>query len=223
MRTLQFHERLRQQTAAIWQAIYTHPFVQEVGQGTLARPAFEFFIRQDYLYLKDFARVLCLGGAKADDLETLAMFTEHAATVVRVERTFHSHFAVQLGLTVAALEATPAAPVTRAYTRHLLTVAHSGTLGETVAAVLPCYWIYWEIGQRLNQTIPDDPIYAAWVQAYANPAFGAHVEQQLSLIDRLASHASDQECQRMADHFEHSCRYEFLFWDQAYHRTTWPV
>lgn len=223
MSTPQFHEHLRQQTAAIWQAIYTHPFIQEVGQGTLARPAFEFFIRQDYLYLKDFARVLCLGGAKADDLETLAMFTEHAATVVRVERTFHSNFALQLGLTVAALEATPAAPVTRAYTRHLLTVAHSGTLGETVAAVLPCYWIYWEVGKRLSQTIPDDPMYATWIQAYGNPAFGAHVEQQLSLIDRLASHTSDQERQRMADHFEHSCRYEYLFWDQAYHRTTWPV
>lgn len=223
MSTPQFHQHLRQQTAGIWQAIYTHPFVLEVGQGTLARPAFEFFIRQDYLYLKEFARVLCLGGAKADTLDTLAMFTEHAATVVRVEHTFHTTFAVQLGLTAAALEATPAAPVTRAYTRHLLTVAHSGTLGETVAAVLPCYWIYWEVGKRLNQTIPDDPIYAAWIQAYGNPAFGVHVEQQLSLIDRLASHASDQERQRMADHFEHSCRYEFLFWDQAYHRTTWPV
>ncbi len=183
----QFHEHIRQQTDAIWQAIYAHPFVQEVGQGTLARPAFEFFIRQDYLYLKDFARVLCLGGAKADTLETLAMFTEHAATVVQVERTFHSNFAV------------------------------------TVAAVLPCYWIYWEVGKRLNQTIPADPIYAAWIQAYANPAFGTHVEQQLRLIDRLAVQASDQERQRMTDHFEHSCRYEFLFWDQAYHRTAWPV
>ena len=142
----QFHGQIRQQTDTIWQSIYTHPFVQEVGQGTLARAAFEFFIRQDYLYLKDFARVLCLGGAKADNLETLAMFAEHAATVVQVERTFHSNFALQLGLTVADLEATPAAPATRAYTRHLLAVAHSGTLGETVAAVLPCYWIYWEVG-----------------------------------------------------------------------------
>jgi thiaminase/transcriptional activator TenA len=113
--------------------------------------------------------------------------------------------------------------VTRAYTRHLLAVAHSGTLGETVAAVLPCYWIYWEVGKRLNQRVPDDPIYATWVQAYANPAFGEHVGQQLRLIDRLAAHASDQERQRMAEHFTQSCRYEFLFWDQAYHRTTWPV
>ena len=59
--------------------------------------------------------------------------------------------------------------------------------------------------------------------AYANPAFGTHVEQQLALIDRLAAQASEQERQHMTDHFTHSCRYEFLFWDQAYHETTWPV
>src|SRR5207245_8820586 len=98
--------------------------------------------------------------AVPDDPAARALLTEHAARVVVVEGTFHSNFAVQLGLTVADLEATPAAPATQAYTRHLLAVAHSGTLGETVAAVLPCYWIYWEVGQRLNQTIPDDPIYA---------------------------------------------------------------
>jgi thiaminase/transcriptional activator TenA len=79
------------------------------------------------------------------------------------------------------------------------------------------------VGKRLNQTIPDDPIYATWIQAYANPAFGTHVEQQLALIDRLAMQASEPERQHMIDHFTHSCRYEFLFWDQAYHETTWPV
>src|SRR5207244_8297266 len=190
-------------------SIYSHPLLHEFGHGTLARAAFEFFIRQDYLYLKDFARALCLGGAKADTLETLAMFAAHASTVVQVEQTFHSNFALQLGLTVADLEATPAAPVTRAYTRHLLAVAYSGTLGETVAAVLPCYWIYWEAGKRLNQTMPADPIYATWIQAYANPAFGAHVEQQLSPIDRLASHASAQESKRMPEHFAHPCSVAF--------------
>jgi thiaminase/transcriptional activator TenA len=113
--------------------------------------------------------------------------------------------------------------VTRAYTRHLLAVAHSGSLGETVAAVLPCYWIYREVGVRLNRVIPDDPIYATWIQAYASPGFNAHVEQQLTLIDRLATQTSDRERQCMADHFQQSCRYEFLFWDQAYRQATWPV
>ena len=221
--TVLFHDQLRQQTTPIWEAIYAHPFVQEIGQGVLARPAFTYFIRQDYLYLQEFARVLCLGGSQADSLDTLAMFAEHAATVVQVERALHSIFAAQLGLSSADLEASPMAPATRAYTRHLLTVAHTGTLGEIVAAVLPCYWIYWEVGKRLQPCLPTDPMYATWIQAYANPGFGVHVEQQLRLLDRLAPQASDRERQRMVEHFTQSCRYEYTFWDQAYHQTTWPV
>jgi thiaminase (transcriptional activator TenA) len=223
MSAQRFCERLRQQTEAIWQAIYDHPFVREVGAGTLARPAFAFFIQQDYLYLKDFARVLCLAAAKTDDLATLAMFTEHAATVVQVEHNLHSGVAARLGMPAAALEAATPAPCTQAYTRHLLTVGHSGSLAETVAAVLPCYWIYWEVGGRLNCSLPADPVYADWIRAYASPGFGAHVEQQLTLIDRLAGHASEQERRRMETYFEQSCRYEFYFWDQAYHQTTWSV
>jgi thiaminase/transcriptional activator TenA len=218
-----FSDALRQQTEAIWQAIYTHAFIREIGTGHLPRAAFDYFIRQDYLYLKDFARVLCLAAAKTDDLATLAMFTEHAATVVQVEHHLHSNFATQFGLTASDLEHTRPAPVTLAYTRHLLTVAHGGSLAETVAAVLPCYWIYWEVGAHLQQALPDDALYATWIQAYANPAFGAHVEQQLALINRLAAQASNAECQRMAAHFQQSCRYEFLFWDQAYHQVAWPV
>jgi hypothetical protein len=94
---------------------------------------------------------------------------------------------------------------------------------EAITALLPCYWIYWEMGQRLHRHLPTDPMYAAWIQAYANPNFGTHVEQQLRLIDRLAPQASERERQGMAEHFAQSCRYEFLFWDQAYHQTTWPV
>ncbi|MGE3536549.1 MAG: thiaminase II [Candidatus Tectimicrobiota bacterium] len=221
--TMPFHDRVRQQTEAIWEAIYTQPFLQELGQGLLSHAAFTFFIRQDYLYLQEFGRVLCLGGAQADSLDTLAMFAEHAATVVQVERALHSQFAMQLGLSLADLDSTPMAPTTQAYTRHLFTVGHTGTLGEIVAAVLPCYWIYWEVGQRLNRQLPADPMYAAWIQAYASPAFGTHVGQQLALIDRLAPLASEAERQRMAEHFTQSCRYEYLFWEQAYRQTTWPV
>lgn len=223
MSTQRFCDTLRQQTAEIWQAIYDHPFVQEVGAGTLARPAFLFFIQQDYLYLKDFARVLCLAAAKTNDLATLAMFTEHAATVVQVEHSLHSGVAARLGLAAGALEITIPAPHTQAYTRHLLTVGHSGTLAETVAAVLPCYWIYWEVGARLNRSLPAEPLYADWIRAYASPGFGTHVEQQLALIERLAEHASAQERRHMEAYFAQSCRYEFLFWDQAYHQTTWAV
>ncbi len=218
-----FHHILRKAAQPIWDAIFSHPFIQELGAGTLSRERILFFVRQDYLYLQDFARVLCLGGAKADSLDTLHMFAEHAATVVQVERNLHTSWSKKLGLTAQDLGQAERAPVTQAYTRHLLAVAHSGRLAEIVAAVLPCYWIYWEVGKKLNASPPADPLYAEWTQAYSDEGFGAHVQQQLDLLDRLAQDSFVGEQKQWEEHFIQSSRYEYLFWDQAYRTDTWPV
>lgn len=214
---------LRRDARPIWWRIFAHPFVRELGAGILARRRFAFFIRQDARYLQDFARVLCLGGAKAADLETLEMFARHAHVTVEVEGALHVSFARRLGLTPRELRAAPAAPVTQAYTRHLLTVGAQGTLGELVAALLPCYWIYWEVGKRLARRLPRDPLYAEWIRSYAAEAFGELVREQLDLADRLGAEASRPERARMRAHFLLGSRYEYLFWEQAYRQRGWPA
>ena len=221
--TLSYHDHLRSQAQDVWDAIFAHPFLQELGAGTLRDDQFLFFVRQDYLYLADFARAICLAAAKADNLDTLEIFATHAAAVVAVERNLHTNWSARLNVTAAELSSGKRAPITQAYTQHLLAVAHSATLAETVAALLPCYWIYWEVGKRLAHSLPDHPLYAEWIQAYASDGFGEHVQQQLDLIDRLAITATPAEQARLEEHFMQSCRYEYLFWDQAYTLNQWQI
>jgi thiaminase/transcriptional activator TenA len=221
--SIAFRDVLKNAARPIWEAILEHPFVAELGAGTLSHERFVYFIRQDYLYLFEFARVLCLGGSKAEDLDTLEMFAKHAANTVAVERAMHTGFMQRLGLKVEALLDNERTPTTQAYTRHLLTVAHEGTLGEVVAAVLPCYWIYYTVGQHLAPRQPADPVYQDWIKAYGSDIFAGLVRQQLALVDRLGSGAPEAERRRMMRHFMQSSRYEYLFWDDAYKLVAWPV
>ena len=218
-----FHQHLRNQARDVWEAIFAHPFLADLGNGTLAEERFLFFVRQDYLYLQDFARAICLAGAKADNLDTLEMFAASATSVVAVERHLHTSWSARLGLTADDLANGRRAPTTQAYTRHLLAVAHGASLAETVAALLPCYWIYWEVGKLLAKRLPEHPIYAEWIQAYASEGFGERVQLQLALIDRLAGQATPTELTRLEEHFTQSSRYEYLFWDQAYHQRNWSI
>ena len=110
-----------------------------------------------------------------------------------------------------------------AYSRHLLAVAYAGSLAELVAAVLPCYWIYREVGRRLLRRIPREPLYARWIRAYAAPQFSRLVDDQLRLVDRLGREASPRERERMRNLFVLSSRYEYLFWDQAYRLAPWAA
>jgi thiaminase/transcriptional activator TenA len=216
--------QLRKRGERIWRGIEEHPFLRELHAGTLPMNRFTYFILQDYVYLLDFAQVLCQGGAKSPDLETLELFARHAIGAVEVERSFHASFGKTLGLSRRQLDAVPKGPVTQAYIGHLQSVARSGTLGELVAAVLPCYWIYGEVGRRLYKNRPRKPkIYREWIETYAGEAFWQPVREQIRLMDRLGSGASGAERKHMSAHFILSSRYEFMFWDQAYRLASWPV
>jgi thiaminase/transcriptional activator TenA len=219
-----FSRLLQRRSDKIWRSIYAHPFLDELQAGTLPMDRFVYFMRQDYVYLLDFAQVLCLGGAKSPDLKTLEIFTRHALIAVEVERTFHATFGKSLGFSPKRLDATPKAPITEAYTRHLQAVARGGTLGEIVAAVLPCYWIYGEVGRRLYRNRPKRPkIYREWIETYASEDYWKPVREQIRLMDRLGKSANAGEKQLMQSHFILSSRYEFLFWDQAYRLEQWPL
>ncbi len=219
-----FSSQLRRRGERIWRAIESHAFLRELHSGTLSMNRFTYFILQDYVYLLDFAQVLCQAGAKAPDLETLELFARHALGAVEVERSFHTSFGKSLGLSAKQLDAVPKGPITQAYIGHLQSVARSGTLGEIVAAVLPCYWIYGEVGRSLYRNRPRKPkIYRQWIETYASNAFWQPVREQIQLMNRLGAEAKGGEKRRMTAHFLLSSRYEFMFWEQAYRLESWPV
>jgi thiaminase/transcriptional activator TenA len=215
---------LRRRGDKIWRAIQHHAFLRELHAGTLAAERFTYFILQDYVYLLDFAQVLCLGGAKSPNLATLEIFARHALAAVEVERSFHADFGRSLGLTQEQLDGTRPGPVTRAYIDHLQGVARAGGLNQLVAAVLPCYWIYGETGRRLFKGRPRRPkIYRQWIELYASDEFWRPVREQIELIDELGAQASSNDKRLMTSHFMLSSRYEYLFWDQAYRNEQWRI
>jgi thiaminase (transcriptional activator TenA) len=219
-----FTVQLRRRAERIWRAIDAHPFLCELHAGTLPMNRFTYFILQDYVYLLDFAQVLCQGGAKSPNLETLELFCRHALGAVEVERAFHTSFGKSLGLSRKQLDSVPKGPMTQSYINHLQSVARSGSLGELVAAVLPCYWIYGEVGRRLYRNRPRKPkIYRQWIETYASEEFWKPVREQIQLMDRIAASASGDQKKLMIAHFVLSSRYEFLFWEQAYRLESWPV
>jgi thiaminase/transcriptional activator TenA len=219
-----FSNQLRHRAERIWQAITQHPFLRELHSGILPMDRFIYFIMQDYVYLLDFAQVLCHAGSKSPDLKTLELFARHALGAVEVERSFHESFGNSLGLSRGQLDRVQKGPTTQAYIAHLHSVARTGSLGELVAALLPCYWIYAEVGRRLYRNRPAKPkIYREWIEIYASEGFWKPVREQLGLMDELGAQANSSDRKLMTKHFVLSSRYEFLFWDQAYRLEKWPV
>ena len=219
-----FSGLLRRRGDSIWRAIHAHPFLRELHAGALSKERFTYFIFQDYLYLLDFAQVLCRGGSKAPNLQTLEIFARHALIAVEVERSFHASFGRTIGFSAKQLDRLPKGPITEAYTRHLQAVAGEGSLGDIVAAILPCYWIYGEVGRKLYKGRPGKPkVYREWIETYASEEYWKPLREQIRLMDDLGGSAGRSARGLMIAHFLLSSRYEYLFWDQAYNLEKWRI
>ncbi len=218
-----FTDDLWRGIAPIYAAILDHPFLRGLTDGSLPRESFRFYAVQDALYLRDFARALSLAAARAPRDEWIIMFDEHAAGALRVERALHESFFKDFGLTPAEVAATPLAPTNLAYTSYLLAVAYGAPFPEAVAALLPCYWIYWEVGKTLERAGSPDPLYRRWIGTYASGEFGAVVQAVLEATDRMAPDLTASQREAMRRHFVTTSRYEWMFWEMGWRREGWPV
>jgi len=218
-----FTRHLWETIGPIYQAILAHPFIGGLTDGSLPEESFRFYAVQDALYLRDFARALSLAAAKAPNEDWIITFNQHAAGALQVERALHESFFREFGLTEQQVRATPLAPTNLAYTSYLLAVAYGGPIHEAVAALLPCYWIYWEVGKALTRQGSPNPLYQRWIATYGADEFGALVAAVLGLTEELAAPLPPAAREAMTRHFVTTSRYEWLFWNMGYHREQWPV
>ncbi len=219
-----FTDRLRERVHPIWERTHRHPFVTGLGNGSLHPKSFAFYMKQDYLFLIEYAKLFAIASAKAYDLETSARFAALQEATLHSEMALHRQYAERFGISATELEATEPAFAMIAYTSYMLKVAHAGSLADLVSALLPCMWSYWEIGKRLAE-IPgalEHELYGEWVRTYSSPEFGALAEWLIELMNQLAEGKSEQELARYEEHFLTTSRMEYLFWEMAYREELWP-
>jgi thiaminase (transcriptional activator TenA) len=217
-------------TAELWESnvdiyreILRHPFLRELAEGLLSREAFAFYIMQDSLYLREFARSLNLAAAKAPRPEWGALLATHAASALQYERALHESIFTEYGISQADVDAFVPSPDAFAYTSFMVAACYGGTFSSALATLLPCYWIYWEVGRELKRRGSSNPVYQRWIDAYASEDYGGLVQAVRAVLDEVGAGASDEDRAGMQEHFRMSARYEWMFWDSAFHRRSWPV
>ncbi len=208
--------------APIYDSITTHPFNQELMNGTLSRERFEFYIKQDALYLMDFAKALSLLAARSDGATRIIDFIKFAEGAIVAERGLHEFYLDFYGTTLNV----GYAPACFTYTNYMLATASLRSYEEGVAALLPCFWIYREVGNFIfskSSTLPSynkNP-YKKWIEMYSSPEFSAVVDKMIEITDEVGDSATASIRKKMTEAFVNSSRLEWLFWESAYRLESW--
>jgi thiaminase/transcriptional activator TenA len=215
---------LRVEADAIWTAQHNHPFVRGIGDGTLDPAKFAYWLRQDYLFLIDYARLFGAAVLRAPDLSSMTTFARLAHEILFREMELHRSYCDEFGITVEELEATRKAPTTQGYTDFLLRSATIGDYVELLGALLPCMWGYYEIACALAERgLPDDPRYRAWINMYCSEEFGELAQWCIEILDAGCDRIRADRHPRVDSAFLTSSRYELAFWEMAWTGEDWPV
>lgn len=220
---MSFTEDLRREADGVFSAIFEHPFVRGIAEGKLGKEQLIHYIKQDYEYLNAYMRIYGIAISKCTRREEIALYNEQIQFILHSEIHPHHNFCAAAGVIYEEQQGYPLAPSAHHYIRHMLTVAHEGSQGEIMAALLPCPWTYLEIGQRLMKEVKPDAShpFCDWIRFYGES--GGTTVNLRRQVDSWAKEATAIERGRMAEHFFESCQLEYLFWDMAYKLEEWPV
>ena len=212
-----------ERNAPVYDVIRRMPFNAELAAGTLSEARFKHYITQDAHYLIGFGRALTLAAAKAPNPDRIVQFAKSAEGAIVVERALHGSFFARYGITAEIFNDTPLSPACHHYVSFLIATAHAEPYEVLLGALLPCFWIYAEVGRDIHgRAAPNNP-YQTWIDTYAGEDFHDAVRATIAATDEAASGASASLRARMHAAFTRATQLEWMFWDSAYRLETWPV
>ncbi|SBW10441.1 TENA/THI-4 family protein [uncultured delta proteobacterium] len=195
-------------------------FLRELMDGTLPEEKFRFYIQQDALYLNGFGKALAGIAARLENPAHMGAFVRFAGDTMAVERDMHQAFFAVLG----KLEDLEPSPTCLLYTSYMLKQLSDAPVETALASVLPCFWVYKEVGDYILAHQSKGPNrYQSWIDTYGGEEYGAAVRQAIGICDELAAVCTPKQRESMTKSYVLCTKMEWMFWDSAYKLEQWPV
>lgn len=210
--------RMCDSVGTIVNEIQSHAFNKELAQGSLPQEKFRYYLKQDVLYLADFAKALSMTAARLANQNHAKEFMRFAFEAIQTERALHSTY-LDEPASNQVMEQNPACFM---YANYLLKMAATASVEEAVASLLPCFWVYREVGKQMAASgIASDNPYENWIAMYSGESFNASVIAAIQIMNELGESAADPVKEKMISAFFRSTQLEKLFWDNAYNQKQW--
>ncbi len=199
------------------------PFNTKLAEGTLSEAVFRHYMIQDAHYLEGFARGLSLVAAKGWHADHVVHFAEAAQVAIVVERSLHGEYFEKFGISAGDFDETERSPACEHYVTFLLATTALEPFEVGLAGLLPCFWIYREIGVAIHRRAASDNPYRAWIDTYAGDEFSQAVDRVVETVNSVAEETSPRTIAQMHKAYKRSAQLEWMFWDSAHRLGEWPV
>jgi len=210
-------DELQKGVGSLWERVATHPFIIELGEGTLPQEIFDVYFEQDYLFVKELVILRSLAKAKAPDFDDAARHLGLGGEGGLFQQAFRER-----GLSPQDVVNLEYRPATLHYSSYLRKMAYEGSFIDLITTWLAVEWPYLDWAQRLVATEkrPENYYYQTWIDLHTNQGMQDLVSWLRHTVDTTPVTLADRV--RLQRIFRDVLRYEFLFWEMAYKDEKWP-
>ena len=201
--------------SAINKAILAHPFISGISNGDLSEEKFIFYLKQDYLFLIEYSRLLGLMVTKASSMSLMMKVSTLLDETLNNEMDLHISFCSKFGISRKEILKTRPAPITMGYTNFLLRIAYENTFAEMLISLFPCQWGYYELGRELHSenTLKNNSKYTAWVDMYISSEYADLAKWIRDLTKNVVMESNKNNLEKI---YYTSLCYEFMFWQMSW-------
>lgn len=197
----------------IWEMYVHHPFVSQVADGSLPKHKFIHFLKQDYAYLINYARVHSLAASVAPDIDCIEREAGILQNIAH-EMSLHVGKLGKHGITdLTSLKLSRAG---KEYADYLTAVAKEGDWLEINVALAPCLLGYNEAALNSTVTVGEGE-YLDWVNDYKSEDFYNAVILGKETLERHAIGISTEKALKLVKVFADVALLEVNFWNDALH------
>lgn len=211
---------LIEQNKDVWSRYIYHDFVKEVANSTLPKDKFLHYLKQDFLYLKHYLRAYLIAAYKSESLKDMEFFLSVQKSLF-TELNHHQKYCEKFGISKQILENLDEGIGTISYTRYLLDVANTYGIYETLAAILPCAYGYYDFAQKIGKEIPFNKIdkdYEEWILMYkSKECIDATMQMKEFANEKLKDiDIKSKQGKNLSRIFKIASECEVSFWEQSY-------
>ncbi|MGL5379960.1 thiaminase II [Clostridium sp.] len=215
---MKFTDYLYEESKELWEGYLKHPFINGIGTGDLDKEKFKKYLIQDYLYLKEYAKVFAAALVKCKSMEDMKFYYNAIGGCLEDETAVHIKYLEGFGINLEELEKSIEELINSSYSSYMQGIALKGNLKEIAMAVMPCTWSYYYIGCYLKDKYNDNleqNFYKDWIEEYSSDEFNYAVQSWKSYIDKICVDISNNEKEELLQIFINSSKHEMNFWDMA--------
>ncbi|MGQ9620714.1 MAG: TenA family protein [Bacteroidales bacterium] len=206
-----FTKKMWEHIQSVYMEIINCRFVRGLAEGTLSMKCFAHYLSQDILYLIDDTRALAVMAARSENPDEIRFFLQLARDGLDIEHNLHDDFLNYFNIS----EATEKSPAFKAYADFLLDNAFNSDYSVAVAALLPCFWVYYETGRYILKNSVNNNPYKKWIDTYSDTEYQQYTKHFIEITENLGQKSSPGIQEKMIRTFTEGAKHELKVFEEA--------